>query len=401
METDAIYIAKDPRSRMHCFIRRVPAECLGREYSPIDPDRVNNLLMARDVEALIEAAANLDPMYIHATALGTRRSMCFKPSELQGPRPLIRFDEPDQNQLLLEGYFDPYSTHDGSGNMAFRQTGRLAKAATKRAIEAYSFTKARDYSFADEQFRYLIEPMQDWIFSRNVLSVSLRIGALLRAGQDREHILDAAGFNLAHPETPDQKKRLGGDCYVIPIGFNPFYREGNLWANDFGFDEETIWPLYSSMTDVNRTPLLKQVVDNHLKVNGHVKFFTAAISGEAKGTFAPRKTHDLTHTWWYLALSALPNNNQIATANMMLQSFDSTLFHAKLAYGSTAMKEIVPAEMPQNLLEAIWLLVRSHPDRYLLTCENCHRTVFSGTQGGERRFCSNACRATWNKEHRV
>lgn len=68
------------------------------------------------------------------------------------------------------------------------------------------------------------------------------------------------------------------------------------------------------------------------------------------------------------------------------------------AYSGVKMTEIASERKPRNILEAMWLLARNHPDRYLLTCRRCMRTVLSGTQGGERSFCSNSCRATYCKE---
>ena len=86
-------------------------------------------------------------------------------------------------------------------------------------------------------------------------------------------------------------------------------------------------------------------------------------------------------------------------ANRILQAVDGRLFQPRIAYSGVKMAEIAPEQKPRNMLEAMWLLVRNHPDHYLLTCKRCMRTVLSGTQGGERSFCSNSCRATWSKEH--
>lgn len=94
-------------------------------------------------------------------------------------------------------------------------------------------------------------------------------------------------------------------------------------------------------------------------------------------------------------------NSQMQLANRLLQAFDGMLFQPQLTYTGIKMEEIAPERKPSNILEAMWLLVRNHPGYYFLTCKRCMRTVLSGTQGGERSFCSNSCRATWSKEHSV
>ncbi|OUO57931.1 hypothetical protein B5F74_11405 [Collinsella sp. An271] len=353
--------------------------------------------MAHDPEALLQAAIALGPMHLSGAHDGDLEGRCFKPSELQGgDGPKLR--TPDTEQLLKECYFDPYSTPENSGGIAYRQTGRLARAAATRAATAYSFDNARDYSFADSQYRFLVEPLHDWVFARNLLSIVLRIGGLLRAKPEDKNILESAGFTYAKPKTRSQLLGMEGACYVIPIGFNPFYRKGNIIKNDAGFDANVIWPLYGSLVESRKKGLAGGAADDHLATCPDVKFLTAVVAGQAKGTFAPRESHDLINTWWYLALRE--GENQIDTANMLLRALDRALFEPELCYTGEPGREIAPARRPGNLLEAMWLLARDHPNRYLLTCENCGRTVLSGNQGGERRFCSGSCRAAWNKEHR-
>lgn len=401
MHTEAIYLALDSQSGMHCLVRLVPIDELGQPYAPVDIDNLNRLLMARDPEALVVAARDLGPMYPGGKDGAGREELCFRPSGLRaedGAKP--RFETPDPEKLLRECYFDPYAEPDNSAGLGYHQTGRLARSASKRIADAFGIQNARDYSFADDGFRYLIEPLHDWVFARNLLSITLRIGGLLRANPMEESVLTAAGFTHMLPDTRYLRIRMGDSCYVAPIGFNPFYRDGGVIANSISFSEGIIWPLFSSITDVKKSNLIKQVIDNHLVTDERVKFLTAVNAGQVDGSLSSRDVHSLVHTWWYIALVSEEGMTQRDVANMLLQALDRALFSPELTYSGVPMREVEPAAKPKNLLEAMWLIVRNHPDRYLLTCDYCHRTVFSGTQGGERRFCSNSCRAAWNKEHR-
>ena len=49
---------------------------------------------------------------------------------------------------------------------------------------------------------------------------------------------------------------------------------------------------------------------------------------------------------------------------------------------------------------ALWAAFLRHEGRYLMTCKQCGRTVLSTTQGSSREFCSDTCRATYNKAMR-
>lgn len=403
LRTESIHIAMDPRSGMHSIVRLVPVEELDRPFEPVDPDALNSLLMARDVEALVESAARLGAMTVSTAPDGGLQGKCFKPSELQGGgKRALELEAPDAERLLEECFFDPYAAREGAFGFEFSQAGRIAKAATRRAVETYGFPGARDYSFADDQYRFLIEPIQDWVFARNILSIVLRIGGLLRENPGERDVLTAAGFSRAMPETAHQEDVMGGSCLVIPIGFNPYFRKGNLLFNDVTFkrNADVIWPLYRSVAGIKKSALTKQFLNYHLKTEESVIFLTAVEAKQIEGSLKARDKRPLIAKWWYMGLREQEGYSQREAADMLLRAFDRALFKPELAYSGEPMREIEPASKPANLLEAMWLLVRDHPGRYLLTCKNCHRTILSGTQGGERRFCSDSCRAAWNKEHR-
>lgn len=401
MAPDSIYLAMDPRSGMHCLVRPVPIEDLGHPFGPVNPDDLNELLMARDATSLIEAARKLGPMFKGHSA-GDLDKKSFKPSELQGDgKHKVRLEPPEADRLINECFFDPYAEHIAGTDLGFAPSGRTAKTSAANAAAELNFLNARDLSFADGHLRYLIEPLHDWIFARNLLSIILRIGGLLREDPERDEVLSSAGFILSDPRTRHQLFMMEDPCYVIPIAFNPFYQKGNLILNSFKFDSRVVWPLYDSITEIARTKATKTIIDHHLKTESRVKFLTSVEANRADGRlFLPREQHDPINRWWHMALRTSEGASQLEVANMLLRGLDKVLFKPELAYTGSPMHEIEPAAKPNNLLEAIWLLVRNHPDRYLMTCENCHRTVLSGTQGGERRFCSTSCRATWNRAHK-
>lgn len=351
------------------------------------------------------AARDLGPMYISADILSRR---IFIPSHLrQHIEHVVNLAPSDIESLLSECYFDPYALPVETDDMGYRAIGRTGKKSTRELIDELDFTKAGDLSYLDSQFRAIVEPLHDWIFARNLLSILMRIGGLYRSGADPDTILEAARFRQVNPMV--LKKRFDidtGTCYAIPIAFNPIYRMENLADKDISFDALQFCPLYGSLID-KKNSFSRTAIENHLKgpSNEFVKFLAPLEASLVKNRLNNHESHSGENKWRYMVVSSNTDgeaiNSQMQLANRLLQAFDGILFQPQLTYTGVKMAEIAPERKPRNILEAMWLLVRNHPGYYLLTCKRCMRTVLSGTQGGERSFCSNSCRATWSKEHSV
>lgn len=180
----------------------------------------------------------------------------------------------------------------------------------------------------------------------------------------------------------------------------------NLAVKDISFDALQFCPLYGSLID-KKNSFSRTTIEQYLKGPGNefVKFLAPLEASRVKNRSDNHESHSGENKWRYMVVSSKMNddaiNSQMQLANRLLQAFDGILFQPQLTYTGVKMAEIAPERKPRNILEAMWLLVRNHPGYYLLTCKRCMRTVLSGTQGGERSFCSNSCRATWSKEHSV
>lgn len=403
MNENQIFIARDKKSGMHVLIRVLPSSELGQPYPPIDSSAFNRLLMAVDVKSLVLAARDLGPMYISE---GDLEGRIFLPSQLQQEAEQgIELVPPDLGSLLSECFFDPYAIPTDADGLGYKKIGRTAKKPAKELIDEFDFTEAGDLSYLDSQFRAVIEPLHDWIFARNLLSILMRIGGLYRAGADPDTILEKARFRRVDTNGLKDRFLLGTDtCYAIPIAFNPFYRVEDVIAKAITFDADKICPLYSSLID-DKESFNRAVIEQPLKGRGNefVKFLTSHEAPLTGDRFDYHEAHPDENKWWYMVISSetngIPTDDQMQLANRLLQAFDGRLFQPRIVYTGIKMTEMSPEQKPRNMLEAMWLLVRKHPNRYLLTCKRCMRTVLSGTQGGERSFCSNSCRATWSKEH--
>ena len=366
MRTNQIYIARDGKSGMHVLVRILAVDDIGKDYLPIDPDDFNKLMMARDVRSLVLAARDLGPMYISADILSRR---IFIPSHLrQHIEHGVNLAPSDIESLLSECYFDPYALPVETDDMGYRAIGRTGKKSTRELIDELDFTKAGDLSYLDSQFRTIVEPLHDWIFARNLLSILMRIGGLYRSGADPDTILEVARFRQVNSMV--LKKRFDmdtGTCYAIPIAFNPIYRMENLAVKDISFDALQFCPLYGSLID-KKNSFSRTAIERHLKGPGNefVKFLAPLEASRVKNRLDNHESHSEESKWRYMVVSSNTDgeaiNNQMQLANRLLQAFDGILFQPQLTYTGVKMAEIAPERKPRNILEAMWLLVRHHLD---------------------------------------
>lgn len=262
MHTDQIYIARDGKSGMHVLVRILAVDDIGVDYPPIDPDNFNKLMMARDVKSLVLAARDLGPMYISADILSRRT---FIPSHLQQDIECgFNLIPPNLESLLSECYFDPYAIPDEIAGMGYRAISRTGKKATRELINDFDFTIAGDLSYLDSQFRAIVEPLHDWIFARNLLSIIIRIGGLYRFGADPDTILEAARFRQVNPMVLKKRFDIDTDtCYAIPIAFNPIYRMENLADKDLRFVNSFIPGLALCHANTSPVSSLPQLQTSH------------------------------------------------------------------------------------------------------------------------------------------
>lgn len=292
---------------MHVLVRILAVDDIGVDYPPIDPDNFNKLMMARDVKSLVLAARDLGPMYISADILSRRT---FIPSHLQQDIECgFNLIPPDLESLLSECYFDPYAIPDEIAGMGYRAISRTGKKATRELINDFDFTIAGDLSYLDSQFRAIVEPLHDWIFARNLLSIIIRIGGLYRFGADPDTILEAARFRQVNPMVLKKRFDIDTDtCYAIPIAFNPIYRMENLADKDISFDALQFCPLYGSLID-KKNSFSRTAIEQHLKGPGNefVKFLAPLEASRVKNRSDNHESHSGENKWRYMVVSSKTN----------------------------------------------------------------------------------------------
>lgn len=387
-----LYLAKDKRSNMHSFVRSTSEKLLSGEVFSPPADAVNDLLMSRSIESLANAAERLGPMF--------RRGKDYEHRLMRGGRP--RLLPSNSEDLLWECFFDPYATRVESGSPAFERSGNTARRAAARVIESRDFCKCEgDDPTPDGRPDLIVEPLQDWVLLRNLISVALRLGGTLRTTKSRDTLLEDVGFSKMGRRTLMSKLATDSPGFALPVMFNPFFRggasrDGAKKLQNITFDAKATWPLYLSITEIKSRYLgLANVAS--LRGCDSIKFVTGPQAEAPDGSFEPIETRPEESRWMYLVIEDRDGSSQAELADMLLNALERQLYRPHLSCVGVSMAEV--AVESYDLPTALWGMVREHPGHYLLTCENCRRTIFATNQGPDRRFCSDACRITWKRRH--
>lgn len=183
--------------------------------------------MARDAEALVEAAIGLGPLYGDARSSGKRcASRAIGERSASGD-----LGAPDADLLFGECFFDSFPERAvdrgrtyGADALAsgeeplvaggYVSIGRPRRAPARRACCRYG---AQVPLCTRPGTAFASESLSDWILIRNLLSIVLRISSVLHAVGKGDRALSLAGFTRVRADVGRWGEIIGGDCFVIPV----------------------------------------------------------------------------------------------------------------------------------------------------------------------------------------
>lgn len=396
---DCLRIARDNATKMHTLIRKVAPGAIGEGVRVLPGmEDVNALFRARDPESALSAISGLGPFYGHASQYDGR---CLGVTEFRRKR-LPHLAPPDAGGLLKECYLDPFSVGSPLNPWEFTEVGRVAKAAARRVAEKRALPLDAADPFYEPGFLYVEEPLHDWLLFRNLVSIAIRICAVSRtAARDGglADLLTSCGFTRVTPKTKAAVECMEQPSFVIALAYNPYFSRP---AIDFTWDDRKIWPFYSSITtkDGDRGPLVSHAA--HLVGERRVRLLTGVEAERTERSLQLRKKAEERPDirWLYLAIEESEGSSQLEAANCLLRALDRLFHTPEVSCGGPMGEELVTSPAPENLPQAIWEIVRHHPDRYLASCRYCHRTFFTARQGAETTFCSPSCRSAYSKGRR-
>lgn len=364
---ESAFLALNRATGSHCLIRVVPEGSARPPVVPIGAVGLNRLLMARDAEALVEAAIGLGPLYGDSRSSGKRcASRAIGERSASGD-----LGAPDSDLLFRECFFDPFAARAvdrgrtyGADALAsgeeslvaggYVPIGRPRRAPARRACCRYG---AQVPLCTCPGTPLASESLSDWILIRNLLSIVFRISSVLHAVGKGDRALSLAGFTRVRADVGRWGEIIGGDCFVIPV------------ASSLGYIGETL------REAVERGPIRL------------LEFPAASTMGCGDGA------DGLLGDWRYLAIDVEHGGRgELESANELLAWLDASIPPRAIEYRPD--RGLSYKSGFGSFLEAAWAVVREHPGRYPMTCEHCGRTVLSTMQGPGKRFCSDSCRVS-------
>lgn len=389
--TTRALLVRDKRARMHELVRPVLKWDVGRPCPAATPAQYNALAEARTPAQLIEASDLCGPLRRMPDDMGdARRPLLLDASDVRDLVADGTFQEPDADSLIDECYFDPFFRLGDDD--AFERDGRRPKADAQRVVRERGISAVEGILGPNggEGVLFEVEPIQDWVLVRNLVSIAARFAGIQRMAPTLEEgrgTLERAGFVKAGRSGLLSRLRLQTPTvWAMPVLFNTWHREGNPVANSLGYPSSLINPLLHSLTEA-RSPHFALRSLTTLKGAPEVAFLSAWGAGVVQDVPLARDERPDEDHWTYLALLG---DDQEALAAAYVRALHALLYRSEATYAGYE-SDTYPMGY-RDVPTSLWATLMSHERHLLVTCRMCGRTVLATKQGPTREFCGDSCR---------
>jgi hypothetical protein len=384
-----LYLARQENG-LHVLIRIFPKEVFNQNFCAT-PKEVNKLLESKNILSLLKAIEQFGPLL--TCALVESENTRFYPIEKLSDDPIrdMGLSSVHLPSLIRETVFELPCE---SGEHVYL-TRKVSK---KYGIDREGFND--DLSEHTSSEVVVIEPLQEWLFLRNTLSL---FGRIIYARQENtfcDTMLESIGFERR------SNRKLKTDVFAIPFQFNTWFATNNTTKNlihPLTTSPERhcplLWRIFTkSFKDTNDSfigRLLKGDAHFVLKDSPDILILTAPQATGRRASVINNKNYEDKRL--YLAIRE-DGRSQIELSEHLIISFikhfidDFSLIDAQSVFDGN--RSYSPT--PSNLAAACWMTLVNHPGYYLIRCKACGSVVFASDVGRERIFCSNACFKTFN-----
>lgn len=372
--------------------------------------KLNAFLSAKDPFALIASIASFGSPLSHReltldASFGMEKSKLrrtYAPEEFLKDRTLKRFSNGSRAMLASECWF----LVAGSAELSQEK-----ESAARRAVSEFGFGEEKDLRAAVESCKsgglVVVEPLQDWVWLKNMLVLMLSLGHSLESGCPAP-LLDC-GFR----KTPVTKFGVAEafdstyTAFVIPVAFNEYWRNEKLsqlleeaidFYNPFRGEGFLSWAPYSkigfeSINDSRHR--VTQLKDASKETGRSIRYVSVnQIDGK------PGSLRSFRKDWGgnlYLAITG-DIDNERSTA----EYFFDAMAKSRMEYGWIDYDFAVDAGrdgglVARTLESQIWLTLLGRGGVYIGICERCGLPYL--VKGRTRkRFCSHNCLQMAKKE---
>ncbi|MBQ9004133.1 MAG: hypothetical protein IJ087_20005 [Eggerthellaceae bacterium] len=385
-----IRIAKSRKTLAHYFIRIVDADS-ARDMSDDDiAALVNDLSSAKGHKQLASAIE-------HACLLFETRG------EEKQPR---RVMTPAECSAALEAEFEPVDARKLAYEMYMASPKELRANSSKDSpaavLDAYGRDLAGDLSALGDDSLVLVEPVQDWMTFRNMLTLGAALLANIENLPEGGRVLERAGFFEPGRSSYDFKIFAAPfklqSAFLFEFGKHPI-KSGGMTT----FEHDYLYALYQSQSElIKHRGGLSPVVIHGLDPDGEV--FIATHYDAVQGGISPidiAKIPVEEDRNLYLCVKKRGSQYDMAKrvvttlwgATQNLVDRDGSLL------GMTQDSESL--FLPQqgsitytfhSLISKAWNALCFHEGRRLIACKRCGCGVLASNRGPAKEYCSESCR---------
>lgn len=372
--------------------------------------KLNAFLSAKDPFALIASIASFGSPLSHReltldASFGMEKSKLrrtYAPEEFLKDRTLKRFSNGSRAMLASECWF----LVAGSGELSQEK-----ESAARRAVSEFGFGEEKDLRAAVESCKsgglVVVEPLQDWVWLKNMLVLMLSLGHSLESGCPAP-LLDC-GFRKTSVTKFGVAEAFDSTytAFVIPVAFNEYWRNEKLsqlleeaidFYNPFRGEGFLSWAPYSkigfeSINDSRHR--VTQLKDASKEAGRSIRYVSVnQIDGK------PGSLRSFRKDWGgnlYLAITG-DIDNERSTA----EYFFDAMAKSRMEYGWIDYDFAVDADrdgglVARTLESQIWLTLLGRGGVYIGICERCGLPYL--VKGRTRkRFCSHNCLQMAKKE---
>ena len=372
--------------------------------------KLNAFLSAKDPFALIASIASFGSPLSHReltldASFGMEKSKLrrtYAPEEFLKDRTLKRFSNGSRAMLASECWF----LVAGSAELSQEK-----ESAARRAVSEFGFGEEKDLRAAVESCKsgglVVVEPLQDWVWLKNMLVLMLSLGHSLESGCPAP-LLDC-GFRKTSVTKFGVAEAFDSTytAFVIPVAFNEYWRNEKLsqlleeaidFYNPFRGEGFLSWAPYSkigfeSINDSRHR--VTQLKDASKETGRSIRYVSVnQIDGK------PGSLRSFRKDWGgnlYLAITG-DIDNERSTA----EYFFDAMAKSRMEYGWIDYDFAVDADrdgglVARTLESQIWLTLLGRGGVYIGICERCGLPYL--VKGRTRkRFCSHNCLQMAKKE---
>lgn len=372
--------------------------------------KLNAFLSAKGPFALIASIASFGSPLSHReltldASFGMEKSKLrrtYAPEEFLKDRTLKRFSNGSRAMLASECWF----LVAGSGELSQEK-----ESAARRAVSEFGFGEEKDLRAAVESCKsgglVVVEPLQDWVWLKNMLVLMLSLGHSLESGCPAP-LLDC-GFRKTSVTKFGVAEAFDSTytAFVIPVAFNEYWRNEKLsqlleeaidFYNPFRGEGFLSWAPYSkigfeSINDSRHR--VTQLKDASKETGRSIRYVSVnQIDGK------PGSLRSFRKDWGgnlYLAITG-DIDNERSTA----EYFFDAMAKSRMEYGWIDYDFAVDADrdgglVARTLESQIWLTLLGRGGVYIGICERCGLPYL--VKGRTRkRFCSHNCLQMAKKE---